>query len=272
MRDFDEYNIPLGKMVGGKLEKSQRLEGRVTQITYAAPKDKSILEIFRNYELALKNAGFESLFSSKKSELGDNWLKQFLNATTRLSRSGQPDIDTRLADDFRYLAANLKRAEGDVYVALCVGTSWFQNFPVVQLDIIETKPMETGLIKVNAEALAEDIFKTGHAAIYGIYFDTGKADLKPESEPVLEEIAKLLKQNPKLNLYVVGHTDNIGSLSSNMELSLSRAQAVVNTLVSKYGIDANRLYPVGVGPLAPVASNKTEEGQAKNRLVELVEQ
>jgi outer membrane protein OmpA-like peptidoglycan-associated protein len=132
--------------------------------------------------------------------------------------------------------------------------------------------MEIGLVTVNADALAKDIARTGHVAIYGIYFDTGKADLKPESEPVLKEIAKLLQHNPELKLYVVGHTDNVGDLTYNMKLSQARANAVVEELVSKYGVDAKRLKAHGVGPLSPVVSNNTEEGRAKNRRVELVEQ
>jgi OOP family OmpA-OmpF porin len=272
VKDFNEYVLPLGRMEKGKLKKSQRLEGKVTQITYAAPADRSILEIYRNFELAFKNAGFETLFMGKKKELGDKWINEFVGATSRPERYGAPALGTRLEDNFNYLAVKLPRTEGDVYVALCAGSSWFQKFPVIQVDVIETKPMETGLVTVNAEALAKDIGKTGHVAIYGIYFDTGKADVKSESEPALREIVKLLQQNPALKLYVVGHTDNIGSLSSNRELSLRRAEAVVRTLIVNHGIDTARLNPVGVGPLAPVASNKSEEGRSKNRRVELVEQ
>jgi len=170
------------------------------------------------------------------------------------------------------MAAKLTRAEGDVYVALCVaGFGWYQ-YPLVQLDIIETKPMETGLVKVNAEAMAKDIELTGHVSIYGIFFDTGKADVKPQSEEALVEIAKLLGQNAALTLYVVGHTDNVGILSSNMELSQRRAEAVLAVLVSKYGIGTDRLHAAGVGPLSPIAANKVEEGRAKNRRVELVKQ
>ena len=274
VKEFNEYVVPMGKMENGALTKSQSLEGKVTQITYSAPVDRSVLEIFRNYESAMKNAGFVILFSGKKNELGDKWLGEFLKATARpsWSRYDGAGLDTRMGDEFSYMVAKLTRAEGDVYVALCVATSWFQKFPVVQLDIIEAKPMETGLIKVNAEALAKDIERTGHASIYGIYFDSGEAVVKPQSEEALAEIAKLLGQDPKLNLYVVGHTDNVGTLSSNMDLSQRRAEAVVKTLVSKHGIDIKRLHPVGLGPLAPVTSNKTEEGRAKNRRVELVQQ
>lgn len=273
MKQFNEYAVPLGKMEKGKLTKSQKLEGKVTQITYAAPKDRSVLEILRNYESAMKNAGFATLFSGKRDELGGGWLGGFTGATERPVGYGEAALGTQLSQsDFRYMAAKLTRAEGDVYVALCVaGFGWY-NYPLVQLDVIETKPMETGLVTVNAEALAKDIEQTGHASIYGIYFDTGKADVKPQSEEALAEIAKLLKQHPALNLYVVGHTDNVGTLSSNMELSQRRADAVVKALVSKYSIGADRLYAAGVGPLSPVIANKTEEGRAKNRRVALVKQ
>jgi OOP family OmpA-OmpF porin len=139
------------------------------------------------------------------------------------------------------------------------------------LHICEEKAM-TQEITADAKSMAQDISATGKVAIYGIYFDFNKADIKPESEPTLKEIAALLKQNSKLNLYVVGHTDNVGTLAANMDLSQRRADAVVQVLVSKYGADAKRLKAQGVGPLCPVASNKTEEGRAKNRRVELVEQ
>ena len=139
------------------------------------------------------------------------------------------------------------------------------------LNICEEKAM-TQEVFADAKSMAQDISATGKVAVYGIYFDFNKADVKPESEPVLKEIAKLLKQNPKLNLYVVGHTDNVGSLATNMDLSQRRADAVVQALVSKHGVDAKRLKSHGVGPLCPVASNKTDEGCAKNRRVELVEQ
>ncbi|OIP37858.1 MAG: hypothetical protein AUK25_13935 [Desulfobacteraceae bacterium CG2_30_51_40] len=243
VKQFDEYVFPLTRDKEGDVTKSQQLEGKVTKITYRASKDRSTLEISRNYELALKKAGFEILFTGVGKE---HW-----------------------GDKVRFLSAKKSSADGDVYVSISV-KRWEE--PRVLLDIIEMKPMETGLVTVNAEVLAEDITTTGHVAIYGIYFDTGKADVKPESDPVLKEIAKLLQQNPKLNLYVVGHTDNVGTLNSNMELSKLRAEAVVKALISRHGIDSKRLHPVGVGPLSPVSSNKTEEGRAKNRRVELVEQ
>jgi outer membrane protein OmpA-like peptidoglycan-associated protein len=139
------------------------------------------------------------------------------------------------------------------------------------LTIVEKQAMEQQVV-ADAKFMSEGINTTGHVAIYGIYFDFNKADIKPESEPALKEITKLLQQEAALKLYVVGHTDNVGGLDYNMKLSQQRGEAVVKELVSKYGIAADRLKAGGVGPMAPVASNDTEEGKAKNRRVELVKQ
>ena len=140
-----------------------------------------------------------------------------------------------------------------------------------ELTIIEKKAMVQEVV-ADAKSLAQDIRTTGHASVYGIHFDFNKATVKPESEQTLKEIAKLLKQNPKLNLYVVGHTDSVGKIAYNMKLSQTRAEAVVKALVTNHGVSPNRLSPYGVGPLAPVASNETKEGRALNRRVELVKE
>lgn len=140
-----------------------------------------------------------------------------------------------------------------------------------RLTIVEREAMKQEVV-ANAEAMGNDINTTGHVSIYGIYFDTGKSEIKPESDAAIAEIAKLLKNSGELKLYVVGHTDNVGSFDANMKLSKDRANAVANALSGKHGIDAARLKPYGVGPLSPITSNDTEEGKAKNRRVELVKQ
>jgi outer membrane protein OmpA-like peptidoglycan-associated protein len=127
-------------------------------------------------------------------------------------------------------------------------------------------------VVANADVLSKGIKDSGRVAVYGIYFDTGKADLKPASDPALAEIVKMLKADANLKIYVVGHTDNAGQFASNVRLSQDRAASVVNVLMSKHGIAAARLTPFGAGPTSPVASNKSDEGKAKNRRVELVGQ
>ncbi len=88
----------------------------------------------------------------------------------------------------------------------------------------------------------------------------------------MEEVAKLLKQNAAMKVYVVGHTDNVGALASNLDLSKRRAAAVVPMLTTKYGVAAGRLQSFGNGPYAPLASNDDEAGRTLNRRVELVKQ
>ena len=128
------------------------------------------------------------------------------------------------------------------------------------------------MVTVSAGDMSKSMNSTGRVALYGIVFDTAKADIKPESKAALEEISKLLKAETALKLRVVGHTDNQGSLDSNIALSKRRAEAVNAALAGQYGVAANRLSAYGVADLAPVASNADEAGRAKNRRVELVPQ
>jgi OOP family OmpA-OmpF porin len=139
------------------------------------------------------------------------------------------------------------------------------------IHIIEKEAMKQDVV-ADANSMASSIKETGKVALYGIYFDTGKATLKPESQPTLQEIAKLLKMNSNLKLYVVGHTDNTGTFDANMKLSMDRAASVINALVSQHSVNAANLKACGDGPTAPVASNDTEAGKALNRRVELVKQ
>jgi len=139
----------------------------------------------------------------------------------------------------------------------------------------QTIVVEKGMTQVvvaNAAALSGGLTGNGHVVVNGILFDTGKAEVKPESAPALQEVAKMLKANPRLKVYVVGHTDNVGPLAANMDLSKRRAGAVVQELATRYAVPAAQLDPYGDGPYAPIASNDAEDGRALNRRVELVKQ
>ncbi len=274
-REFDEYNILTGKVVhapsepgNSKAESSEKLEGKVTMIAYYLPEDRSTLEVFRNYEDALKAEGFEILYTCSNKECGG---RPFNHKVVEYKNG--------FGDNYyeqRFLAAKLIRDEGDVYVSLytvknTTGGGPDRNHIYTQVDVIEIAPMDEGLVSVDADAMAEEIFETGSISIYGILFDFDKADIKPESAATIKEIATLLNDNPDLKLFIVGHTDNKGSIDYNTNLSEKRAQAVVGVLVNEHGIDSARVTPKGLGFLAPVVSNSTEEGRSKNRRVELVE-
>jgi outer membrane protein OmpA-like peptidoglycan-associated protein len=140
------------------------------------------------------------------------------------------------------------------------------------VDVIEVRGMTQNMVVVSADDMSKSISSAGRIALYGILFDTNKADIRPESKLTLEEIAKMLKKEPYLKLHVVGHTDNVGGYEFNLGLSKRRADSVVASLTKEHGIAVNRLIPNGVAYLAPVAVNTTEEGRAKNRRVELVPQ
>ena len=213
----------------------QSLEGHVYRFLYRPAKGTpaaSPLQVVRNYQNAAKAVGGEVLFDNKFGAAG---------GTLRIVKDGS-----------------------EYWVNLTAYPSFYR------VHIVEKQGMKQDVV-ANADSFARDLASSGKVAVYGIYFDTAKSDLKPESDLAIAEVAKLLKQNTALRLGVVGHTDIVGDLAANLKLSQARAQAVVNALASKHGIAASRLVSFGAGPYAPVASNKDEDGRAKNRRVELVE-
>ena len=125
------------------------------------------------------------------------------------------------------------------------------------------------MVEVKAADMADALATKGFVDLYGIYFDTDKSEVKPESKATLDEVATLLKVDRSLKLEVSGHTDNTGDKAHNQKLSEQRAQAVVQALVASYGIDAKRLTARGYGDAKPVAANTSDDGKAKNRRVEL---
>lgn len=284
---FDTYKLQTSTFKRYNLETKQRefaveplkLEGSHTQIWYEAEGETSSTELLRNYQNELTAQGFTILYDSTKDPSAINWtnfLAPFADEKIKTNRSNYVFYAANPAG-VRVASAKLERPQGDVYVCL-VAVEWASNEPIykakhgayVAVDFIELKPMVQDMVLVSAGEMSKAFASTGRVALYGIFFDFNKADIKPESRPAVEEIAKLLKQEPDLKLHVVGHTDNAGGFDFNMGLSKRRAEAVVGALIREYGIAANRLTPNGVAYLAPVAANATEEGRAKNRRVELV--
>ena len=283
-RKFDEFMLPLGptkfqvQPPAYILSKSEKLEGRITRILYVVPPERTTLEVIRNYEQELKKGGFQTLFAcAADCGIAGGVAKVLYPVGREVKTSTASHYAFTLPQEPRYLAAKRTNADGATHVSVLVakqGNKAFPNFDrvVVLLDVIESAAMDTGMVTVDAGAMAKEIASSGHVALYGILFDTNKADVKAESQPALQEIAKLLKQDPALKLLVVGHTDNVGGFDTNLLLSQRRAAAVLQELTTTYGISATRLRPVGVGMAAPVAPNDTDVGRTKNRRVELVKQ
>ena len=212
------------------------VEGKYTFLTYRVTdpaQQPSAVAVVRNYEAALRRVGATAVQTDTK---GSWW------------------VNGKVTKDGREVWADAEKGNG-----------------LIWLRVVEVQPMQQHVV-ADAAALGSDLRSSGHVAVYGINFDTNRAEVKPDSKPALEQVAALLRQDAALKLMVVGHTDTVGSLDANLALSRARAEAVVKVLVSEHGIAAARLHGYGVGPLAPVATNSTDEGRARNRRVELVKE
>ncbi len=258
VQEFDEYLAFTGMNEDQSEPTGLELEGRVTKIFYTKPKDRSILEVFRNYEQAVTRAGAEILYTC------DQEKKECVERYAGPTMQKASDIHAISNLKGRYLLAKIEQAENTAFVAIAVG----QTFTDVH--VVEVRAMETDKVALDAAALGQGLDARGYVIVEGIYFDTDKADVKPESAAALEQLALLLEERPALAVYVVGHTDMQGDLGYNLALSERRARAVVEELATAHGIDRARMAGHGVGPLAPQASNAGEAGRAKNRRVVLV--
>ncbi len=227
--------------------------------TFVDPETKKKVSVEgRKYTI---DYGLKQGFEKRYSRLQIS--RNYLNAITKIGGAGYENHPQWPDSTYMKITKDGK----EIWAAFWQGYAGLAG----RLCIVEKQAMKQE-ITADFKSMAEGIHTTGHVALYGILFDFNKADVKPESEPALTEITKLLKQDPRLKLFVVGHTDNVGGTDYNMKLSQQRAEAVVRELVTRYRIAPERLRAFGVGPLAPVASNDTEDGRAKNRRVELVKQ
>lgn len=276
--DYGALTLPLGKYRDGKFASSDSVEGQLTQIAYVAPAGKTALEVYRNYQQALAEGGFKVRYECAGDDsCGDGYdmASALTDDVIEAMRGGRANlmIDTLDATNgnVRVLTARLQRPQGNIDLDLLVSQDDRQ--PVgVMLQLVEGKAMATGQVKVDAKAMGQGLAQAGHIALYGIHFASDSATLQSDSDTTLAEMAKLLQAQPALKVWIVGHTDTSGALAHNLALSQQRAEAVVAALTGRYKIAANRLAAKGMGPYAPVASNRDAAGKAKNRRVEMVEQ
>lgn len=275
---FEEYVVPLGAptvMNPPQYSKSLRVEGQISRYTYIAPAGRTATELLRNYKLEFQRLGLDTIYEKKAGERG--WFGPTFDKIA--DEDGLSQILAYNEADERMLAGKSRAAKPSYYVVFV--TSYNDGVipdrlngivqkgrALAEVVVITPDVLEQKMTFVNADEMKKEMRETGKVALYGIYFDTDKDVLKPESQPTIAEIVKLLNGDPSLRVHVVGHTDNQGKPDYNLELSRRRAASVVRSLTSQ-GIAANRLDSFGCGVYAPTASNETEEGRAKNRRVEL---
>ena len=287
-----QITLPLGRHSRGDgWEDSVDLEGRHSAYTYILrDPEATTLMVKRAYRQALENNGFEILwFGSGRDELGRAFRTQEIFSRPRA------DGDTRRANraadrEPRYLA--VKHEDEGVHAAIFM----YQNRnlePVVTLDVVEEHEveLEVELVPANPEAAYEEdlrrltenperlsagdmearLMRDGRVAVRDILFEFDSDDLVPASAEAISTIGALMEESPGLKLLVVGHTDAVGDFQYNLELSMARALSVTNWLQEEHGIPSSRLQAAGAGMMAPAATNRTDEGRARNRRVELVE-
>lgn len=266
------------------------MEGRRSHLVHVPPDKVSPLQAVRNYQNEAAAKGGKTLFECKSPDCGgdgtrsseggggDQSLAMLLTPQDRVKDKAFTNgscAQTGRTGEQRYAAIELPKANAFVSVlAYSLNGSNFckvlESRTIVVVDVLELKAMEQKMVTVKAEEMAHSINSAGRVALYGLYFDSGKADVKPESKDTLDQISRLLSTTPSLKLLVVGHTDSVGVFAANTDLSRRRADAVVAVLASQYKADRKRLTPVGVSFASPIAPNTSDEGKAENRRMELV--
>ena len=291
---YDEVRFPAAKAVEQSDERllaprSIDRAGQRTALQYVTPAGRSPLEVLRGYQQAHKAAGFETAYECAGFEAcggSSTGIFRYNLPGQLLPRgwAGKAGDNTPAAcaagtiTDLRYALLDNKTTGATVAVftwtpqdmSVYCDEPEFRKRTSIVVVRVEPKEREQRMETLSSSDIAKGLDAQGKVAIYGILFDTNKADIKPESKPSLEQIGALLKAQPALKLHVVGHTDNVGNLPAHLELSRRRADAVAAALAKDYGIARDRLTANGVASLAPVASNRDDAGRAKNRRVELV--
>ncbi|KGI78933.1 OmpA family protein [Oleiagrimonas soli] len=276
--DYGSVTLPLGAYRQHALSRSEPAQGEVRRIAYIAPAGVSALEVFHNFHQAMQQAGFRTRFQCHGNDTCGNAYgiakAIYAPVADRLSGKLQYKIlrnDTLLASggDVYVETARLTRPDGVMDSVLLVSHQQGQPTGIL-LQTVRHAAMKTGEVTVDADALGRGLASSGHIALRGIHFAHDSSTLTAASDPTLSAMATLLKHQPALKVFIVGHTDDTGALAHNLTLSRARARSVMQALIRRFHVAAGRLAAEGVGPYAPVASNANANGRAENRRVEMV--
>ena len=268
-----KYNFDLKK---NEIDKKLEVKGELTRIGYEGPAKASAIEVLENYRGLLEGNGYKVIYEAAGDDIGSDaggWFAKVTGEVDQLFEYSNSAAHYMVAERDK---DGVKTDIGLYVTEYDIGTKGKTDIvkgqAIIDLNIVRAGALKSKMVTVSSSEIKKGIVEQGHIAIYGIYFDTDKSDLKTESKTSLDQVAQYLKDNPDIKIHVVGHTDNVGEMAHNLKLSNDRAGAVVAALEKDYAVPAERLNPAGVGPLAPIASNETDEGRAKNRRVELIPQ
>jgi outer membrane protein OmpA-like peptidoglycan-associated protein len=254
----------------------ERAEGQLTSRVFTKPAGRSNLEVFRSYQRELEANGFTirvAATAGSETELLARKLyskhtpgfvdRRYGGAGASVGRGELARLGSQA--EF-YLAASRSEGGREFWVAVVI----CRYNDLYMIEELTTAAMKEGTVSIDVDRLRSAIDSTGRIAIYDIHFATGSAEIRPESSKALAVIAEYLNQTSD-TFYIVGHTDDTGTLERNLTLSAARASAVRDALVSQHKVAAARLESRGVGPLSPVSAHRDEAGRALNRRVEVVQ-
>ena len=279
--EFDQVTFLIDDDTNEETYALTSVEGTVRATVINGPSDKSPLEIFRSFENALTEAGFEILFARQLQRdrvppagLGSTrWVSDLrpTNDNREYARiDGRSGVSTVRQYVYiqpgYYLSARRETPTEETYFAFTISAE--RNHYI--MEEVTRALMAEDTVTISEIGVTAEIEAEGKAILYGVQFDVGSSVLRPDSSAPMDVIANVLQEREG-KFYVVGHTSDTGDFALNMRLSEERAAAIIAALGRDYGIDTSRLQPIGVGPAAPLASNLNEAGRQLNRRVELVE-
>ena len=265
---LDSYRLPVGPF-DGETVPATLVEGRIDRRTWRIDGSGSTtLQILDPIRSQIEAAGYDVTFECEDRICGGFDFR----FGTEVVPAPHMFVDVR---DFRMLSA--VKGEGE---ALGLLVSRSRSAAFVQIVSVsppgDAAPEETAPdpaappTALSESDMVDTLVRTGHVVLGDLTFGTGADALDPGDYVTLERLADYLATNPGVRIALVGHTDSVGGLETNIALSRRRAQSVRQRLIDRYQIDPARLEGEGMGYLAPVGSNLTPEGRELNRRVEAV--
>lgn len=268
------YAMPVDIWAQGVLP-VKNVEGQMTQQAWRIEAQSlTTLQLLRPLREQLRNSRYRIIFECQTEACGGF---DFRFGTLTLP---PPQMQINIGD-FRFLAAERPGADGSEYLSLFVSRTAQAGFvQVTQVGPIPTEDVEPLAVaqgpSVRAAGTAttlsfnDQLAQTGHAILADLSFETGSSQLALGTYDTLQSLAGYLAGFPERSIVLVGHTDASGSLEANIALSKRRAASVLERLVVDYGVPRGQMAAEGVGFLAPVTTNATEEGREANRRVEVM--
>lgn len=263
----DAYQLITGAMVykidneqeGYAPDESTELYGRIEQTIYDYDITESAYNLNVNMKKSVLDADFDIIYACQKQACGDvNAWRLYLSKEIEGSHQNQ----------YYMVAKHARKNSGDWYISFYVND--IAGRPRSVIDVIHTGAVKPELVVINHDLLGERLLTKGYVEIPSIGFKFNSDILEKNYYPSLSIVGDMLKSNKDIDVVIVGHTDNVGTLEFNQNLSEKRAHKVLQHLTTMQGINPNRLSSAGVGALSPKASNMSKEGREKNRRVEIV--